>query len=287
MFSTTVPFEIPSIAFMVPICPTNPQVPMPDPSGVFSILKIIVEIGPRIADAIMDGSQIIGFLMMFGICSIEVPIPCASSPSKPLSLYEITANPIMFAQHPTVAAPPANPDSPSMIQIAALLIGNVSIIPIDTDTMTPMISDCCFVAAMIAFPIATIIAWIYGPINVAMIAPTKTVTTGVRTMSILVSLEINFPNSTAKMVDINTPIGPPSWYPATPTTADEKRTRSGAFSEYAMDTAIAGPVAACTIGHRVLDRNSILNSCPMVLSIVPTSNDANSPYAMAPIASIK
>lgn len=257
MFSSTVPFDTDSIAFMVPICPTNPQVPMPDPSGVFSILKIIVEIGPRIADAMIDGSQIIGFLIIFGICSIEVPIPCASSPSKPLSLYEITANPIMLAQHPTVAAPPARPDRPSIMQIAALLIGRVRIIPIATDTMMPMISGCCFVAAMIAFPIATIIAWIYGPINVAMIAPTKTVTTGVRTMSIFVSLEISFPNSTAKMVDINTPIGPPSSYPATPTTADEKMTRSGAFSEYAMDTAIAGPVAACTIGQRVLDRKSM------------------------------
>lgn len=54
------------MAWKVPIWPTRPLVPMPAPSGVFSILKIRVDTGPKIAEARVGGSQIHGFLIVFG-----------------------------------------------------------------------------------------------------------------------------------------------------------------------------------------------------------------------------
>ena len=46
---------------------------------------------------------------MFGTCNIDVPNPCETNPLILLSLKLATANPIIFAQHPTVAAPAASP----------------------------------------------------------------------------------------------------------------------------------------------------------------------------------
>lgn len=63
------------MAAKVEICPTSPLVPIPEPSGVFSSLKTIVDTGPRIADESIGGIIIRGFLTMFGICSMEVPRP--------------------------------------------------------------------------------------------------------------------------------------------------------------------------------------------------------------------
>ena len=63
------------IAVKVEICPTKPHVPMPAPIGEFSSLKIIVENGPSIAEAIVGGIKIFGFLIIFGICNILVPSP--------------------------------------------------------------------------------------------------------------------------------------------------------------------------------------------------------------------
>ena len=63
------------MAVMVPICPTNPLVPIPEPRGMFSILKIVVAIGPVMADASVGGIHIFQFLRILGICNIEVPSP--------------------------------------------------------------------------------------------------------------------------------------------------------------------------------------------------------------------
>ena len=112
--------------------------------------------GPAIADAKIVGSQIRGFFMMFGICSIDVPKPCDTSPPKRFSLNDITAKPTICAQHPTIAAPPAranpfsleaafNPVSESAAQIAAELIGKVSAMPTSTDTMSPITNGACSV----------------------------------------------------------------------------------------------------------------------------------------------
>ena len=61
------------MAAKVDICPTSPLVPIPEPRGVFSSLKTIVETGPRIADESIGGIIIRGFLTMLGICSMDVP----------------------------------------------------------------------------------------------------------------------------------------------------------------------------------------------------------------------
>ncbi len=60
-----------------PIDPTKPEVPIPEEIGgpFISNLKTTVAKGPVIAEAKMGGIQILGFLIIFGICSIDVPIP--------------------------------------------------------------------------------------------------------------------------------------------------------------------------------------------------------------------
>ena len=60
-----------------PICPTKPQVPIPDDTGSPFICsrKTQVAIGPVIALVSSDGSQILGLRTILGICSMEVPIP--------------------------------------------------------------------------------------------------------------------------------------------------------------------------------------------------------------------
>lgn len=58
------------------------------------------------------------------------------------SLKLDTANPIMFAQHPTVAAPAANPLKFNIIANAAELIGKVRTIPIITETNIPINIGC-------------------------------------------------------------------------------------------------------------------------------------------------
>ncbi len=52
-----------------PICPTNPQVPIPEATAApfISIWKRQVAIGPVMADASVGGSHIFGFLTIFPI----------------------------------------------------------------------------------------------------------------------------------------------------------------------------------------------------------------------------
>ena len=132
------------------IGPTSPAVPIPDPIALFVIFNTTVEIGPRIALVMIVGSHINGFRTMFGTCSIDVPIPCAKSPPIPFSRKLAVANPIISAQHPTVAAPAAIPDRFRITPNAAELIGSVSAIPIRTDTMIPIKNGCCSVPQRIA-----------------------------------------------------------------------------------------------------------------------------------------
>ena len=100
--------------------------------------KIQVAIGPVTADASVGGIQISGFLTIFPICSIEVPMPCAKRPLHLFSLKLITAKPTICAQQPATAAPPASPVSPNAAHIAADDIGSVSAIPTRTDTAIPI-----------------------------------------------------------------------------------------------------------------------------------------------------
>ena len=104
------------------IGPTSPAVPIPEPMALFVIFNTTVEIGPRIALVMIVGSQINGFRTILGTCSIEVPIPCAKSPPIPFSRKLAAANPIICAQHPTVAAPAAIPDRFRITPKAAELI---------------------------------------------------------------------------------------------------------------------------------------------------------------------
>ena len=49
-------------------------------TSLLVILSSTVDTGPRIALVRMAGSQITGFRTIFGICSIDVPSPCAIAP---------------------------------------------------------------------------------------------------------------------------------------------------------------------------------------------------------------
>ena len=74
------------MALYVPICPTKPQVPIPDSKAEFSIPKNKIATGPIIAEAKVGGIQIFQFLYILGTYNILVPNPCANTPLKPLSL---------------------------------------------------------------------------------------------------------------------------------------------------------------------------------------------------------
>ena len=70
----------PPMAVYTPMGPTSPQVPMPDPAGMFSRRKTMVAMGPVIMDASVGGIQIRGLSTILPICSILVPRPWAISP---------------------------------------------------------------------------------------------------------------------------------------------------------------------------------------------------------------
>ena len=60
--------------------PTSPLVPIPPPDAPHLSWKRQVESGPQIPLEIIIGNMVIGFFMIFGICSMLVPIPCAIKP---------------------------------------------------------------------------------------------------------------------------------------------------------------------------------------------------------------
>ena len=127
-----------AIASKVPNCPTSPLVPIPAPEAVFVIFSQQVDTGPRIALARVGAIQICGRFAMLPTCSMEVPRPCAINPLTPLSRKLATANPIIWAQQPMVAAPAAMPEISNIMHNAAELMGKVSTIPTTTEITMPM-----------------------------------------------------------------------------------------------------------------------------------------------------
>ena len=122
-------------------------------------------------------------------------MPCETSPPQRFSLNDITANPTICAQHPAVAAPAAIPDRPMAMHKAALLIGRVSAMPTDTDTIIPMRNGRNSVAFSMNFPKASIKALMPGPTNIARSTPLIITTDGVTRMSIFVSFDTILPSS--------------------------------------------------------------------------------------------
>ena len=90
------------------------------------------------AEAKVGAIQMRGFFTMLETCSMEVPLPWAIRPPHLFSRKLMTAKPIIWAQQPATAAPPASPVRPSAAQIAALLMGSVSATPTNTETKMPM-----------------------------------------------------------------------------------------------------------------------------------------------------
>ena len=259
---------------------------MPDPAEIFSRRKRQVARGPVTMEAKVGGSQMRGFFTIFPIWSMEVPSPWARSPPVPFSRKLKMAKPIIWAQQPAVAAPPASPSKFSMMQIAALLIGRVRAMPIRADTRMPMKKGCSSVLVFTRSPKAVIKAEMPGPTNWAANTPLMMVTPGVTRMSTRVSLEISLPSSVPMMVEMRAPTGPPRALPAMPTVAAEKRTSCGAFRAWAMEMPRAAPVALLQYSAIVLNR-AIWVFSPRVPKMVPMSRDANRPKAMAPSASMR
>ncbi len=184
-----------------------------------------------IAEVRIGAIQILGFFTMLPICSIEVPMPWETRPPKPFSGKDRKAKPIIWAQHPATAAPPARPVSPSAAQIAAEEIGSVSAMPTSTETTIPMRSGWSSVARMMMPPKAEATLPRNGARTAESAQPMTIVTIGVTRMSTLVSFETALPNSAAMMAMNSTargPPAPPSWFAACPTAARENRTSGGA-----------------------------------------------------------
>src|SRR5574344_2303585 len=182
---------------------------MPEPAGNVCIFNKQVAIGPMIAEASVAGIQMRQFLTMLGICSMDVPIPCAQKPLKPLSLKLMTANPIICAEQPAVAAPPASPPSPSMIAIAADEIGSVRIIPITTLKIIPIRNGCNVVASWMPSPSHVAATPSGGPRSTAVRQPLMTVTAGTTRMSTFVLPFTRRPNSAPTRAATNAERGSP------------------------------------------------------------------------------
>ena len=172
----------------MPMGPTSPQVPMPEPMGMFSRWNTQVANGPVMAAAKVGGIQMRGFFTMLPIWSIEVPKPCAKSPPQRFSRKLKTANPIICAQQPAVAAPPAMPPKPMARQMAAELMGRVSTMPMTTETTMPISRGCISVAFSMKTPKAVINLPMAGPMAKATITPLMMTTAGVTRISTWVSL---------------------------------------------------------------------------------------------------
>ena len=129
---------------ITPIGPTKPDVPIPEDIGepFISILNTLVARAPVIALVNIGGIHVLGFLAMFGICNMEVPIAWAVKPPQLLSLLLMAANPIIWAQHPARAAPPAKPAMLRATAMTAELIGKVRHIPIKTAIIAPIRIGC-------------------------------------------------------------------------------------------------------------------------------------------------
>ncbi len=202
--------------------------------------------GPVTAEASVGATQICGWSRIFGIWSIEVPIPWETRPFQPFSRKLMTAKPTICAQHPATAAAPAMaspselpsaaalPVSTSPAQIAALEIGRVSTMPMTTETTSPVIKGACRAAQpmkALMYPVSTPIG---GARKTESRPPVSSVTNGVTRISTRVFLETARPASAAAMAMKKTargPPAPPSVLAAYPTAAEEKMTSGAAPSE--------------------------------------------------------
>ena len=164
---------------------------------MFSKWNTQVAMGPVMAAAKVGGIQMRGFFTMLPIWSIEVPKPCARRPPQRFSRKLNTAKPIICAQQPAVAAPPAMPPSPMARQMAAELMGRVSTAPMTTDTMMPIRKGCISVAFSMNTPKAVISFPMAGPMAKATSTPLMMTTAGVTRMSTWVSLYTILPSSMA------------------------------------------------------------------------------------------
>ena len=166
-------------------------------------------IGPKIADASVGGSQISGRFIILGICSMEVPIPWAKRPPTPLSLKLVTANPIIWQQHPIVAAPAATPFSPRIIPRAAELIGKVSTIPMMTETTIPIRIGCCSVPQFTRLPSHVMKLDTPGPTSIPTAPPERMVIAGVIRRSSFVFPATSLPIVIPTYAATNAPRGSP------------------------------------------------------------------------------
>ena len=219
---------------------------------------------------------------MFPICSIDVPSPCDRRPPTPLSLKLITANPIICAQQPAVAAPAASPSMPSMTHMATELMGRVRAHPTSTDTVIPMRNGLSVVARLIRAPSDSMKSLIGEQQYFASRPPMTIVTIGVMIMSTGVFFETSMPTSAPITTARYAPTGPPNWYPSAPVIADDILTSMSALRPYAM----ARPMQAPTRGD-FADRASDMNvrkSSPGILAIWPMIrpriSEQNRPRAM-------
>ena len=188
--------------------------------------------GPVMAEARVGGIQMRGLRTILGTCSMEVPSPWDTRPPQPFSLKDITAKPIIWAQHPATAAPPANPTRPKEAQMAAEEMGRVRATPTITETRIPMAKGCRSVAHMMRSPTFMAAPPMAGAMSLARATPTRMVTPGVTRISTFVSLDTILPHSAATMAMIRTargPPAPPSALAAQPTAARENSTMGSAF----------------------------------------------------------
>ena len=248
--------------------------------------------GPVIAPARVGGTSIYGFLIIFDICSMEVPIPCATRPPIPLSRKLMMAKPTICAQQPAVAAPAARPDSPSIIQSAALEIGAVRASPTITEITIPNANGCHSVAVIITLPRPFISFPIAGPTRIATTPPLSKVSAGVTMISTFVSLEIILPSSAPTAAAMNAPAGPPAADPIIPVTQQLIITSAGALSPKATATPIAAPMSSIalppisiSVFAIVVSPKKLMDCCPIVFRIRPTRSEQNNPIAIADRAS--
>ncbi len=174
-----------------------------------------------------------GFLTMLPICSIDVPIPCEITPPQRFSRKEMAAKPIICAQHPANAAPPASPVKPNAAQMAADEIGSVSAMPTKTETSIPIQNGCKPVAHIITSPAFMAARPRYGAHQTESAMPLPIVTSGVTSMSTFVSFDTAFPTSAEIMEIISTargPPAPPSAFAEKPTVISENKTSGGHLS---------------------------------------------------------
>ena len=238
---------------------------------------------------------------MFGTCSIDVPIPCAKSPPIPFSRKLAVANPIICAQHPTVAAPAAIPDRFRITPNAAELIGSVSAIPIRTDTMIPIKNGCCSVPQRIISPICFIRSEIYGPTVNPTTPPPRIVINGVniissfvrptkiRPSSIPIYAATNAPNGSPGPLKVILPFvitlpssSPVANAPIIPALAADAHTNVSSPSLHATPIPIPAPVRTFAIDAAItiICPMSPPTNVPICSSIVPIINVANKPIAI-------